>query len=142
MTRTLRRLARIQRIRRDEARHALTTAEQAREAHGVELSRCHAALRAAREDEAVVADELMRQHVYSLRQEMLRRRLQARAEELDAHVQDRREELVDEVHRVRSTERFTEHLEHREALEKARRGQETLDEVGLMQWSRRERGAA
>lgn len=142
MNRTLRRLARIQRIRRDEARHALSSAELARDAHGQELTRCHAALRAARKDSASVADELMRQHVYSLRQEMLRRRLQARAHELESDVQDRRDELVTEVHKVNTTERFTEFLEASESQERDRRNQSQLDEVGLMAWSRRAGGAA
>lgn len=142
MNRTLRRLARIQRIRRDEARHALSSAEEARVVHGEKLTRCHTELQNVRAASVSVADELMRKHVYSLRQEMLRRKLQARAEELDEHVRARRDELVTEVRRVNTTERFAESLEAMESLERARKSQGELDEVGMMTWLRRARGAA
>lgn len=84
----------------------------------------------------------MRQHVFSLRQEMLRRKLQAQADELDATVDEAREELVAKVRRLNTTERFTEFVEGRELLERDRRDQSELDEAGLMVWARNSRGAA
>ncbi len=137
MTRTLRRLARIQRIRQDEARNDLITAQQAQVAHDVALDHCHARIEAAALAPTENADELMRRHAFSLRQEMERRRLVETAARLEAQVDRQRGQLMEVAKQVQTTERFTDRLEEIEALVDERRAQRALDEAGLMVWMRR-----
>ena len=140
MTRTLRRLARIQRMEQDEARSRLLDAEMAEENHREVLEKCHHAIERTLNDVANNADELMRRHTFSLRQELHRRRLQHEADALRATVETRRESLRDAVRSVETTERFTELLEAQQAQVVNHQRQRTLDEVGLMSWARSKDG--
>ncbi|HHO51817.1 MAG TPA: hypothetical protein ENK18_13300 [Deltaproteobacteria bacterium] len=137
MTRTLRRLARIQRIRQDEARNDLLVAQQAQIAHDEVLERCQARIAEAAAARTDNADELMRRHAFSLRQEMERRRLVAQAEHLEARVDRQRGQLMEAAKQVQTTERFTDRLEEIAASLDERRTQRVLDEAGLMVWMRR-----
>lgn len=137
MTRTLRRLARIQRIRQDEAQHELITAQRAQVAHDAALERCHAQIAEVAATPTDNADELMRRHAYSLRQEMERRRLVAQAAQLEARVDRQRGQLMEAAKQVQTTERFTDRLEELAASVDERRAQRRLDEAGLVAWMRR-----
>ena len=137
MTRTLRRLARIQRIVQDEARNDLISAEQVLSAHDDAIARCHEDLAAAREGVAEDVDDLMRRHAYSLRVEMQRRRLVAQGQRLADRVERRRGRLLEAAQRVQTTERFTDRLETIAATDDDRRAQRQLDEAGLLVWQRR-----
>ena len=141
MTRTLRRLARIQRLQQDEARNAYLEAERVRWAHTRELDDCERQLASALADPAGSADERMRRHTFSLRQEMQRRQLQARADKLDADVEVHRGQLLVAATRVKTTETITDRLEARALEEADRRTQRELDEAGILSWSRGRGGA-
>ena len=142
MTRTLRRLARIQRIHEDEARNRLVRAQRAEEEHRAALEHCHQVLNEALLDEPQTADERMRRHSYSLRLEMRRRRLEHEAEHLVSEVEDRHGQLVDAIKQVKTTERFTDFLEAKQEQAVERRGQRELDEAGLLAWARSNGGGA
>ncbi len=137
MHRILQRLARIQRLRQDEAQQRLQTARHDLHAHHVELQACHDARDGALRSDASSADELVRRHSFSLRQEMLRRRLQATADTLADDVETRRHELLQAARQVETTEKFADHFLARDAQRAERRDQRQLDEVGLLSWRRR-----
>ncbi|MBX2800630.1 MAG: hypothetical protein KTR31_23320 [Myxococcales bacterium] len=137
MTRTLRRLARIQRLEQDEARTALVFAERVQMEHDAELERCHERLADTLQHLPDSADELMRRHAYCLRQEMLRRRLSARSRQSEQRVLLRRGVLLEAAKQVQTTERFTDLLEERVDQDRERRDQRVLDETGLMVWMRK-----
>lgn len=138
MTKTLRRLARIQRIHRDEARTAFASAQQAQRAHDDALRACEDHLRQTRLAPTQDADELMRRHAYTLRQEMRRRSLEARSQPLEAWVEQRRASLVDAARRFETTERYADRLDEAIADHRQRRDQRQLDEAGQHVWLRQQ----
>ncbi|MEM6928775.1 MAG: hypothetical protein AAF602_17690 [Myxococcota bacterium] len=138
MTKTLRRLARIQRIYRDEARSDFASAQRVKQDHDIALRDCEAHLQETRQAPSEDADELMRRHAYTLRQEMRRRALEAKSEPLDAWVEQRRTTLLDAARRFETTERYADRIEETVAEYRQRRDQRRLDEAGQQVWLRRQ----
>jgi len=138
MTKTLRRLARIQRINRDEARTALASAQRVQQDHDDALRDCEHHLRQSRLAASEDADELMRRHAYTLRQEMRRRSLEARSEPIEAWVEQRRTHLVDAARQFETTERYADRLDEVTADHQQRRDQRRLDAAGRQVWLRRQ----
>ena len=137
MTRTLKRLACIQRVQQDQARSQLLDAERARSEHAARLQHLSAHLDEVRSGTAADADDLARRHAFALRQEMLRRRMQAQEVHLERRVEARRAVLLRATRDIEVTERFTASLQAREAETAARLEQRSLDERGLQAWLRR-----
>lgn len=138
MTKTLRRLARIQRIHRDQARSDFVSAQRIQRAHHQALADCEAHLADSRGAASDDADELVRRHAYTLRQEMRRRSLAARSDQVEAYVEQHREHLLDAARRCKTTERYTDLLEETQADLVQRRDQRRLDEAGQQVWLRRQ----
>jgi len=138
MTKMLRRLARIQRIHRDEARTAFASAQRAQQAHDDALRDCEDHLHQVRLTDTQDADALMRRHAYTLRTEMRRRSLEARTEPLEAWVEQRRTSLLEAARQFETTERYAERLEEMVADDQQRRSQRRLDEAGQQVWLRQQ----
>ncbi|MEN0061766.1 MAG: hypothetical protein AAGA48_06415 [Myxococcota bacterium] len=138
MTKTLRRLARIQRIQRDQARSEFASAQRVQMDHDAALKACESHLHDTRLIRSTDADDLMRCHAYTLRQEMRRRSLAAQAIPIDDFVEQRRQSLVDAARRVETTERYADRLDETLADDRQRRDQRHLDEAGLQVWLRRQ----
>ncbi len=139
MTKTLRRLARIQRIHRDEERSAFASALRVQADHATAIQHCEEHLRACRAVSSEDADELVRRHAYTLRQEMQRRSLEARSKPIDAWVEQRRRSLLDAARRFETTERYADRLDETVADFEQRRDQRRLDESGQQVWLRQQK---
>lgn len=138
MTKTLRRLARIQRLHRDEARTAFASAQRVQQDHDDALRACEDHLQQTRMVPSEQADDLMRRHAYTLRQEMRRRHLEARSQPIDAWVEQRRAHLVDAARQFETTERYADRIDEAIADHRQRRDQRRLDEAGQQVWLRRQ----
>jgi len=138
MPTTLERLARIQRIVRDDARGAFASAQGVQQAHDDALRACEDHLEQSRLTTYQDADDLLRRHAYTLRQEMQRRNLEARSEPLKAWVEQRRASLLDAARRFETTERYVDRLNEVVADDRQRRSQRQLDEAGQQVWLRQQ----
>lgn len=137
MKRTLQRLVRLRRLDEDVARTAFLEGQAALAACRQRVADVEADVADQQQAVAADADDLSRTHAYVLRQEMLRRRLEAQADRLQGEVARRRDALVEASKTTKVTEKLLEAEERRAQAEAQMRWARELDEVGQIGWARR-----